>query len=208
MLQGAGVPTSTRGLRRKINLQINPRSDAGTAEKADHLGMTTTDYLINGLFVLLVLRQARERRLDLRGLLGPLAAVFFVGQLYIHTLPSYGNDLAFIFALASLGIMLGVLCGLATHVRAADGLAFARVGWLAAALLIVGIASRMVFAFALSHGAEPAVRTFSIAHHISAAAWPVALVSMAICEVTARLLVVEVRGRRARTMPSLVALAA
>lgn len=169
--------------------------------------MTTTDYLINGLFVLIVLRQAREHQLDLRSLLGPLAAVVFVAQLYIHTLPSYGNDLPFIFALASLGIMLGVMCGLATHVRASDGMAFARVGWLAGALLIAGIASRMVFAFALSHGAGPTIRTFSISHHISAAAWPVAFVSMAICEVTARLLVVQVRGRRAQSAPSLIVLA-
>ena len=29
-------------------------------------GMTITDYLINGIFVLVVLRQVRERRLDTR----------------------------------------------------------------------------------------------------------------------------------------------
>jgi len=54
----------------------------------------------------------------------------------------------------------------------------------------------MVFVFALSHGAEPAIRGFSIAHQIGAAAWPVALVSMGLCEVTARLATVQLRGRR------------
>src|SRR5207302_10688444 len=89
------------------------------------------------------------------------------------------------------------LCGLATHVGAgAEGVALARVGWLAGGLLMVGICARMVFAFAVSHGAEPAIRGFSIAHQIGAAAWPVALVSMALCEVTARQVTVQLRSRR------------
>jgi hypothetical protein len=53
-----------------------------------------------------------------------------------------------------------------------------------------------VFVFALEHGAGPAIRDFSIVHHISAAAWPLALVSMALCEVTARLVIVQVRGQQ------------
>jgi hypothetical protein len=60
----------------------------------------------------------------------------------------------------------------------------------------------MVFALAVTHGAEPAVRAFSIAHQIGAAAWPVALVSMALCEVTARLGVVVLRGRRVSELPA------
>ena len=54
----------------------------------------------------------------------------------------------------------------------------------------------MVFVFALHHGAGPAIRSFSIIHHIGAAAWPLALVSMALCEVTVRLVVVQLRGQR------------
>ena len=64
----------------------------------------------------------------------------------------------------------------------------------------------MVFVFAVSHGAEPAIRSFSIAHQIGAAAWPVALVSMALCEVTTRIVTVQLRGRR--TMAARPALAA
>ena len=98
--------------------------------------------------------------------------------------------------LASVGMALGILCGFATHVRVRlDGVALARVGWVAGALLVAGIAARMVFAFAVAHGAEPAVRSFSVGHQIGAAAWPVALVSMALCEVTARLVTVQLRGR-------------
>jgi hypothetical protein len=159
--------------------------------------MTTTDYLINAVFVFVVIRQARERRLDFRSFVAPLVVVFFVAQRYVHSIPTAGSDLGLVALLAGVGLTLGVLSGFATHVRAAaGGVAFARVGWLAGGLLIAGISARMVFVFAVSHGAEPAIRSFSVAHHIGAAAWPVALVSMALCEVTARLLTVQLRGRR------------
>ena len=172
--------------------------------------MTTTDYLINAAFVFVVLREARERQLDLRSFVLPMVLVFFVARLYVHSFPAAGNDLVLIGLLASIGLALGLLCGFATHVRAgAEGVALARVGWLAGGLLMVGICARMVFAFAVSHGAEPAIRGFSIAHQIGAAAWPVALVSMALCEVTARQVTVQVRGRRAQaTDATLIAVGA
>jgi hypothetical protein len=171
--------------------------------------MTTTDYLINSLFVLVVLRQARERQVDLRSFVVPLVVVFWVAQRYVHSIPTAGNDLALIALLAGVGLLLGVAGGFATHVRTAgDGIALARVGWLAGGLLIAGICARMVFAFALSNGAEPAVRSFSIAHQIGAAAWPLALVSMALFEVTARLVTVQVRGRRLTAVTAPIAAAA
>jgi hypothetical protein len=161
--------------------------------------MTTADYIVNAAFVLLVVRQSRERRLDRRSLLAPLALVFLVAQRYLHSVPTGGNDLVLIATLASIGLGLGLVSGFATHVRfAPDGGAVARVGWLAGVLLVAGICARMAFAFAVTHGAETAIRTFSIDHHIGAAAWPAALVLMAVCEVTARLITVHVRGRRRR----------
>jgi hypothetical protein len=158
--------------------------------------MTITDYLINALFVLVVLRQARERQVDTRSLVVPLAVVAFVAHLYIHSIPTIGNDLVLVGALSCVGLMLGALGGFATHVRLGDdGVARARVGWLAGFLLIGGICSRMIFVFAVTHGAGPALRSFSIAHHIGGAAWPVALVSMALLEVSVRLLIVHIRAR-------------
>ena len=158
--------------------------------------MTTSEYILNAAFVLLVLRQARERELDRRSVVVPLLLMFFVGSQYLHTLPTAGNDLVLIATLASLGLALGLLGGLATHVRAGNGVALARVGWIAGGLLVLGIGSRMAFAFAVGHGFEPAVRSFSIAHRIGAAAWPAALVLMALIEVGARIAVVQLRGRR------------
>jgi hypothetical protein len=160
--------------------------------------MTTTDYLINAGFLLIVVRQSRERELDLRSFVAPMALVALVAQMYLHTIPTSGNDLVLIGALAGVGLTLGITSGFATHVRPGEnGLAVARVGWLAGALLVAGISSRMVFAFALAHGFESTVRSFSIAHQLSAAAWPAALVAMAVLEVIARLVTVQLRGRRA-----------
>jgi hypothetical protein len=160
--------------------------------------MTTTDYLINAVFVLIVFRQTRERELDLRSVIVPLAIVAYVAHIYIRSIPTGGNDLVLIGALGTLGLGLGIASGFATHVRAGEnGLAVARVSWIAGALLIAGIGSRMVFAFALSHGARQAVASFSIVHQIGAAAWPVALVLMALLEVSTRIAIVQLRGRHA-----------
>ena len=170
--------------------------------------MTTTDYLINAVFVLIVLRQARERELDLRSFLIPLAVVAYVARMYVHSIPTSGNDLVLIAALGTVGLTLGIASGFATDVRAGEnGLAVARVGWLAGTLLIAGISSRMVFVFAIHNGARHAVASFSVAHQIGAAAWPVALVLMALLEVGTRIAIVQLRGRNAMR-PSAAHLAA
>lgn len=165
--------------------------------------MTTTDYLINAVFVLIIFRQARERELDARSFILPLAIVAYVAHVYVHAIPTAGNDLVLVAALGTVGLSLGVASGFATHVRAGEnGLAVARVGWRAGALLIAGISSRMVFAFAVSHGARNAIAHFSDAHHVSAAAWPVALVLMGLLEVSSRIVIVQLRGRQAMRTPT------
>jgi hypothetical protein len=159
--------------------------------------MTTTDYLLNALFILVVLRQARARELSLRSAIVPLAFVAFVAHLYIHSIPTAGNDLLLMGMLGSVGLGLGLASGLATRVRAGEhGRAVAQVGWVAGALLIAGIGSRTVFEFAVTHGARPALVSFSAAHSVGPAAWPVALVLMALLEVTTRIAIVQLRGRR------------
>src|SRR5205085_5023181 len=98
-----------------------------------------------------------------------------------------------------VGLTFGVLCGFATQVRIDQGGGqWVKVAWLAGVLLVAGISARMLFVFALSHGAGPAIRTFRIVHHIGAAAWPVALVSMsmALREVSARIAMVHVCRHR------------
>lgn len=159
--------------------------------------MTLSDYLINAFFVLIVLRQASEREVGLRSLVVPLVIVFLVARQYVHSIPTSGNDVDLVAALAAVGLMLGTVGGFATRLRLNENMhPVARVRWVAGSLLMAGISARMVFAFVVSHGAEPVVRSFSIAHQIGAAAWPVALVSMALLEVSARLVTVQLRARR------------
>jgi hypothetical protein len=191
-----GLPSEINpGVEAEVNPRFNLWADDTTTRPDDHRVMTTTDYLINALFVLVVLRQTRERRLDVRSFVAPMVLALFVARIYVHSIPSAGNDLVLVGLLATAGLTLGVVSGFATHVRPGDGVALARVGWLAGGLLVAGISARTVFVFAVGHGAEPAIRGFSIAHQIGAAAWPLALVSMALCEVTARLVIVQLRGR-------------
>jgi hypothetical protein len=174
------------------------------------LPMSTTDYLINAAFLLIVFRQMGERELDRRSIVVPLVLIFFVGEMYLHSIPSAGNDLVLIGALATVGLGLGVASGFATRVRAGEnGLPVARVGWTAALLLVAGIGSRMVFSFAVSHGLHADIASFSIANHITDAGWTTALVLMAILEVTTRVAIVQIRGRQAqRGAGALVASAA
>ena len=62
---------------------------------------------------------------------------------------------------------------------------------------IAGVGARMVFYFAATHGAGPAIAAFSIAHHITGpAVWTAALVMMALADALTRLAVVYPRGRR------------
>jgi hypothetical protein len=195
----------------EINPRFNPRADDMPAWSEDHGDMTTTDYLINAVFVFVVLRQARERKVDVRSFLLPMAVVLYVGHIYVHSIPTAGNDLVLVGLLAVVGLALGVLGGFATRVRVgADGDALARVGWIAGALLIAGISSRLVFVYAVHHGTYHAVSSFSIANHIGAAAWPVALVAMALIEVSARLVTVQLRARRltASQAPGTIAIGA
>src|SRR5436305_15123989 len=110
--------------------------------------MTITDYLINALFVVIVFRQARERELDRRSVIIPLAIVAYVAHLYVHSIPTAGNDLVLIGALGAVGLALGIASGFATQVCAGeDGLAVERVGWIAGGHLLAGMRSRITVGY-------------------------------------------------------------
>jgi hypothetical protein len=160
--------------------------------------VSATDYIINSVLVLLVLRQIRESRLTLQSLALPVVLVAAAAAYYLRAVPTAGNDVALDVTLAATGAVLGGLCALATHMRrGADGMPLARAGSLAAILWVVGIGARMSFGYASGHGAGPAIVRFSVAHSItSGSAWVAALVMMALAEVITRLVVMWLRGRR------------
>lgn len=166
----------------------------------------TTTYLINAILVLLVVRQIREHRLDLASLAVPVLAVGAAASLFLHSVPTRGNDIALELICATVGAAMGAAAGVATHLRRGDdGWPLGRAGWLAASLWIGGVGARMAFAFASTNGAGPAIARFSIAHQITGAdAWVAALVMMALADVLTRLIVLYLRGRRLATSPETV----
>lgn len=160
--------------------------------------MSLSDYLLNGALVALVVLQVRGRRLSVRALALPLAAVALVATSYVHGFRANGGDLLLVAIGAATGALLGTGCGLATRVfRRDDGTAIAKAGVLAAALWVAGVGARMAFALYATHGGAPAIGRFSAAHGItSGQAWVDALVLMALAEVAARVGVLGLRWRR------------
>src|ERR1700761_3498618 len=159
--------------------------------------MNATDYLVNAVLVLLVLRQIRETRLSWQILVLPVLIVIGVGCYYLRSVPTAGNDLLLDVTLAAAGATLGGLCALFTRLRrGSDGAPLSRAGWIAAILWVVGIGARMGFAYATTHGAGPALVRFSAGHSITSInAWVAALILMALAEVLTRLAVLWMRSR-------------
>ena len=160
--------------------------------------MSISDYLVNAVLVLLVIRQIRGSKLDLVNLVLPLAITAVVGFQYLRSIPTAGNDLVLIGVLLSVGVLLGVGAAAATRLRIGpDGVPFAKAGVVAAVLWVVGIGFRMAFSFGAGHGAGPAIERFSVQHSITGnQAWVAALVLMALGEVVSRMLVLRIRGHR------------
>ena len=168
--------------------------------------MSTHDYLINAVLVLLVVRQLRERRLDLSSLLIPVGLVGYAAEHYLKVIPTAGNDVPLIAAGILAGAALGTGAALATRLRVgADGVPLARATGLAAVLWVAGMGFRMLFAYLSQHGLGGSVAHFSAAHAISADAWTAALVLMAFAEVLGRLAVLQVRAWRLTHTPEIAA---
>jgi hypothetical protein len=160
--------------------------------------MNINMYVINAILVLMVVRQIREHPLDLRSLAAPVLAVGCAAVLFLHSVPTSGNDIMLELVCVSAGAMMGAIGGLATRLRrGADGRPLGRAGWLAAGMWVGGVGARMAFAVAAANGAGPAIARFSIAHQITgSAAWVAALIMMALADVLTRLAVIYLRGRR------------
>ena len=160
--------------------------------------MNINVYVINAILVLLVIRQIRERPLDLRSLAIPVLAVAAAAVLFLHSVPLGGSDVALELACVLAGAAMGATGGLATHLRRGpDGRPMGRAGWLAAGMWVGGVGARLAFVVAASNGAGPAIARFSVANHITgSAAWIAALIMMALADVLTRLVIIYLRGRQ------------
>ncbi|HET6858668.1 MAG TPA: hypothetical protein VFH94_16460 [Streptomyces sp.] len=167
--------------------------------------MTTTEWITDIALILVVFRQLREGRLDLRSFLIPLGIVAFVAHSYLDSVPTAGNDLVLIAALMSVGAALGVAGGVYTRIRTAGEHVLIKAGAVSAILWVVGMAARMGFQLWVEHGGgADDVARFSLAHHITGdQAWVAAFVLMALTEVVTRLATIFVRSRaRSVTRPA------
>jgi hypothetical protein len=174
--------------------------------------MAFTDYLLDSLLVLLVFRQLRESRFDKMALLLPLGVAAVVCKNYLHNIPTAGNDLALIVGFTVVGVVLGLVSGLTTRVRADSGrYALVKAGWVAAGMWVLGMGFRFAFAVWASHGGAVTLGRFSAQHEITSGnAWTAALVLMAMGEVIVRTGTLWLRAQsalaeaRSMTAPALV----
>ena len=110
---------------------------------------TTSAYIINAILVLLVVRQIREHRMDLRGLAGPVLAVGAAAVFFLRSVPAGGNDLLLELACVAAGAVMGCLSGWFSHLRRdRDGQVLGHAGWVSASLWVTGVGARMAFVFA------------------------------------------------------------
>lgn len=159
--------------------------------------MTTTDYIIAAILVLLVIPQVRGVRLTLRSLALPIVAVAAAAAYYLKSVPTQGNDVVLDVLGLAAGLILGIGCGLTTRLfRDREGFMVAKAGLVAALLWIVGMASRTGFEYAATHNGEHAIADFSRSNSITGAdAWTAALLLMALAQVLARTATIRIRAR-------------
>lgn len=159
--------------------------------------MSTTDYLIDSALVLLVLLQIKERRLTTQAIVRPIIIVGVAVANYLHGIPTAGNDLVLIGALALTGATIGIASGLTVLMRRGpDGEVLARAGWASALFWVLGMGSRFAFLVWVTHGGASTIGSFSSAHAMTAAAWTPALLGMAVLEVIGRSLILAARSRQ------------
>jgi hypothetical protein len=177
-----------------LHPKINPDADAETGGRDHDAPMTTTDYLIDSTLVLLVLLQIKERTLTTKALIRPLIIVGIAVANYLHGIPTSGNDLVLVAVLALLGGAIGLASAKTVIMRAgSDGNVLARAGWASAFFWVLGMGSRFAFIFWITHSGVSALGQFSVQHSITASAWTVALLAMAVCEVVSRSALMAVR---------------
>ncbi|MFJ9567930.1 hypothetical protein ACIRQQ_48955 [Streptomyces fuscichromogenes] len=163
--------------------------------------MTTTEWITDIALILVVFRQLREDRLDLKTFLIPLGIVAFVAHTYLDSVPTGGNDLILVAALAGTGAVLGIVGGLYTRVRTMGEHILIKAGAVSAILWVLGMGARMGFQLWTEHGGgADDVARFSLTHHItSEQAWVAAFVLMALTEVVTRLATIFARSRMLAT---------
>jgi hypothetical protein len=159
--------------------------------------MTTTDYLIDSVLVLLVLLQIKERTLTTKTLIRPLVIVAIAAANYLHGIPTSGNDLVLVAILAIVGGAIGIASAQTVIMRVgSDGEVLARAGWASGFFWVLGMGSRFAFILWITHSGASTLGQFSVQHAVTGSAWTVALLAMAVFEVASRSVLMAARRQR------------
>jgi hypothetical protein len=163
--------------------------------------VSTTDYIVDILLIVVILRQLRPSEVSLKTAIVPIAIMVWAGFHYLHGFKVGGNDVLLMVVLTVSGIALGTLSGFTTQVWDHSGHVLARVGAAAIVFWVIGMGFRFAFAvYASSSSGDAAIGRFSAHHAItSAQAWTTALVLMAFGEVVARVCIMQYRRMQLRT---------
>ena len=150
--------------------------------------MTTSEYVLNiALLAYILLANVGTRALTWRRMALPIVAVVVAGYAFLRDMPTVGNDVRLELAGLTAGAVLGVVAALLVRVRrTTDGLVMtAGIGF--AALWVVVIVGRMLFAYGADHWFGRQIGQFSMTHQITGAgAWTAAFILMALAMVVTR----------------------
>jgi hypothetical protein len=158
--------------------------------------VTWTDWAISIGLIILVLRQIRGKPVTLTGLFWPVGLVVWAGFEYLGDFPGYASDWIFAACLSTVGLLLGLGCGVLTQVYPSEGKVMAKATIPAAALWIFGMSGRLAFGVAALNGwTEPIIWVSEKLDLHSEGTWPTALITMSLCEVSSRTAVLLAKYR-------------
>ncbi|MBI1379037.1 MAG: hypothetical protein GC157_16385 [Frankiales bacterium] len=171
--------------------------------------MSATQWILSiVLLAWALLRNLGTREVTRSTFVLPLALVGGAAAFFLVPLPTAGNDLDLVVAFGVVGAVLGLAAAAVTRLHHHQGRLHATAGAGFAALWIVMIGGRVLFAEWATGSGAAAVGSFSRDHAITGAdAWTAAFVVMALAMVLARTAVLVVRARRATATVPAAALA-
>lgn len=164
--------------------------------------MSTTQWILSlALLAWALLRNLGTREVTRGTFLLPLVIVAVAASYFLFPLPTAGNDLDLVVAFGLVGVMFGLAAAAVTRLHHHDGRLVATAGAGFAALWLVMIGGRVVFAEWANGAGARTVGMFSRDHGVTGAdAWTAAFVVMALGMVLARTVALAVRARRSAAL--------
>ena len=161
--------------------------------------MSTSQYILNlALLAWILASNLGSRVLSTRRVIVPLVVVAAAGALYLRGLPTAGHDVTLEVVGLAAGVVLGAAAALAVRVRLVDNRVITTAGVTFAAIWVVVIGGRMLFAYGAEHWFGAGIGRFSHQHLITGAdTWTAAFVLMALAMVLSRVAVTGLRAARA-----------